>query len=73
MDILSKFRIGLKKTSSFLTSNIMHSLTSKQISLADKFTIKHEPISSIKLMERAASCGYKIIRELLKLQRSLPI
>ena len=41
-------------------------LTSKQISLADKFTIKHEPISSINLMERAASCGYKIIRQLLK-------
>jgi len=41
-------------------------LTSKQIGSADKYTIKHEPISSINLMERAASCGYKIIRELLK-------
>lgn len=41
-------------------------LTSKQIRSADVFTIKHEPISSIDLMERAASCGYKIIRELLK-------
>ena len=41
-------------------------LTSKQIGLADKFTIKHEPISSINLMERYASCSYKIIRELLK-------
>ncbi len=41
-------------------------LTSKQIRSADVFTIKHEPISSIDLMERAASCCYKIIRELLK-------
>ena len=41
-------------------------LTSKQIGLADKFTIKHEPISSINLMERAASCSYKIIRKFLK-------
>ena len=31
MDILNKFRAGLKKTSSFLTSNIIHSLTAKQI------------------------------------------
>ena len=31
MDILSKFRIGLNKTSSILTSNIIKSLTSKQI------------------------------------------
>ena len=41
-------------------------LTPKQIGLADKFAIKNEPISSIKLMERAASCSYKIIRELLE-------
>ena len=32
MDILSKFRTGLKKTSSYLASNIIHSLKSKQIS-----------------------------------------
>ena len=32
MDILNKFRTGLKKTSSYLASNIIHSLKSKQIS-----------------------------------------
>ena len=31
MDILSKFRIGLKKTSSLLTSNIIRSISSKEI------------------------------------------
>ena len=32
MEIISKFRSGLKKTSRFVTSNIINSLTSKQIS-----------------------------------------
>ena len=31
MDILNRLRSGLKKTSSFLTSNLLHSLTSEQI------------------------------------------
>ena len=31
MNILNKFRSGLIKTSNFLTSNIIHSITSKKI------------------------------------------
>ena len=31
MNILDKFRSGLSKTSNFLTSNIIHSITSKRI------------------------------------------
>ena len=31
MNILDKFRSGLSKTSNFLTSNIIHSITSKKI------------------------------------------
>ena len=31
MDIVNKFRIGLKKTSTFISSNIIHSLKSKKI------------------------------------------
>ena len=31
MDIVNKFRIGLKKTSTFISSNIIHSLKSEKI------------------------------------------
>ncbi len=44
----------------------MKILRGEQIRRADEFTIMHEPISSIELMERAATSAYRKIRELLK-------
>ncbi|MDP4207659.1 MAG: NAD(P)H-hydrate dehydratase [Bacteroidota bacterium] len=41
----------------------MKILTAEQIRNADAYTIEHEPISSVDLMERAARCCAKWIRE----------
>jgi len=65
MDILSKFRTGLKKTSSFLASNIIHSLTSKQIS--------SETISDIETTLISADIGLEVTELLVNRIKSIKI
>ena len=65
MDILSKFRIGLKKTSSFLTSNIVHSLKSQQIS--------PEIINDIETALISADIGLNVTEHLINKIKSTKI
>ena len=51
----------------------MKILTSQQIKLADEFTIKNEPISSIDLMERAATRCFDWIKIHYKIENSFSI
>lgn len=48
-------------------------LTSEQIRLADQYTIAHEPIQSLELMERAAKAAFESIEHLLKSVNHLQI
>ena len=65
MDILCKFRIGLKKTSSLLTSNIVHSLSSKQIN--------PEIISEIETALISADIGLNVTEHLINKIKSAKI
>ena len=65
MDILNKFRAGLKKTSSFLTSNIIHSLKSKQIS--------PEIINDIEISLISADIGLDVTEHLINKIKSTKI
>ena len=65
MDILSKFRTGLKKTSSFLASNIIHSLTSKKIS--------SETIGDIETTLISADIGLEVTELLVNRIKSIKI
>ena len=65
MDILNRFRIGLKKTSSFLTSNIILSLKSKQVS--------PEIINNIETTLISADIGLNVTEHLVNKIKSTKI
>ncbi len=51
----------------------MKILTTQQIREADKYTIDHEPIRSVNLMERAAKAFYDAIKQRIKKQHSIKV
>ena len=65
MEILSKFRTGLKKTSSYLASNIIHSLKSKQIS--------SEIINDVETSLISADIGLEVTELLVNRIKSIKI